>query len=64
MIFTKWGDMNKEDIEDISTWIYKDPKDSSPLPIQMYGKGYDMVKAQGYDGTNGLGKKKLEYENL
>lgn len=56
IIFTKLGNMNNEDIKDISTWIYKDPEGPSPLPFQMYGKGYDIMKEKGYDGTSGLGK--------
>lgn len=50
--------MRKEDIKDISTWIYKDQEEASPLPAQIYKKGYDIMKGKGYDGTSGLGKNK------
>lgn len=33
MTFTKWGELNKEEIEDILAWIYKDPEDPSPLLV-------------------------------
>lgn len=50
--------MSKEDIKDIWTWIYKDQEEPSPLPVQIYGKGYDIMKARGYDGASGLGRNK------
>lgn len=29
--FTNWGELNKEDIDDILDWIYKDEEDLQPL---------------------------------
>lgn len=54
----KWGDMSNEDIVDITGWLYKEVADLPPLLVKKYGKGYDMMKAKGYNGTSGQGKNK------
>lgn len=33
MVFIKWGEMSKEDIEDISTWLYKDKEETEHKTI-------------------------------
>lgn len=58
IVFIKWGDLSKEDLVDITGWLYKEMANLPPLPVKKYGKGYDMMKAKGYDGTSGLGKNK------
>jgi hypothetical protein len=57
-VFIKWGDMDHEDLTNIIGWIYEDAVTLPPLPVQRYGKGYNIMKAKGYDGTSGLGKNK------
>lgn len=32
MTFTRWGELDKEDIEYISDWTYKDTQNLPPLP--------------------------------
>lgn len=59
--FTKWGELSKENIgEYISPWIYKDEEEikSAQLLVEQYGKGFKIMKQQGYDGHSGLGLKK------
>lgn len=58
IVFIKWGDMSNEDLADIIGWIYKEITNLPPLPVEKYGKGYDMMTAKGYDGTSGLGRNK------
>lgn len=47
--FTKWGDLNKEiiDEENTSNWLYQDKKEEPPLPMDEKNKGLQLMKGMG-----------------
>ena len=56
--FTKWGDLNKEDVneEDISKLLYQDEQHVLVLPMEDGNKGLQLMKGMGYNKNEKLGQ--------